>query len=325
MSLPWGVTSQRDSYFGQASAAIAPAFAPAGFGTWEASGALVTGFVAKEVVVTTMAQTFVPGADEAGQAGEAPTDPAAEPVPTVAEDLVEIGSGLLAATDAAVRSTLSIIPGVDVLPEAAAEPQETALSSALSASFTPLAGLAFVVFVLIYTPCVATLAAIRSEFGWRWAAFSGAYQLGLAWLLAVVVFQVGTFLGAGLMLARILAAIRAAGRPLCQADLQRELGIDAVGPGGHARHARGARPAARHPTSRIRGLRWLPHPQRLLHHGATASRATYALAPGTLARAPWSRRPPDRWPAARDAAARRWTRPSRSADGWHASVHAGEA
>jgi ferrous iron transport protein B len=195
MSLPWGVTSQRDSYFGQASAALAPVFAPAGFGTWEASGALITGFVAKEVVVTTMAQTYVPSADEAGPGGASSAEPAAEPVPTVAEDLVGIGGGFLAATDSAIRSTLSIIPGVDVLPDEAAEPQETALSAALATSFAPLAGLAFVVFVLIYTPCVATLSAIRSEFGWRWAAFSGAYQLGLAWLLAVVVFQVGTFLG----------------------------------------------------------------------------------------------------------------------------------
>ncbi len=195
MSLPWGVTSQRDSYFGQASAALAPVFAPAGFGTWEASGALVTGFVAKEVVVTTMAQTYVPSTDEAGPGGASSAEPAAEPVPTVAEDLVGIGGGFLAATDSAIRSTLSIIPGVDVLPDEAAEPQETALSAALATSFAPLAGLAFVVFVLIYTPCVATLSAIRSEFGWRWAAFSGAYQLGLAWLLAVVVFQVGTFLG----------------------------------------------------------------------------------------------------------------------------------
>ena len=71
----------------------------------------------------------------------------------------------------------------------------SALSSALAANLTPLAGLAFVMFVLIYTPCVATLSAIKHEFGWRWAAFSGLYQFGLAWLLAVVVFQVGTFLG----------------------------------------------------------------------------------------------------------------------------------
>lgn len=186
MSLPWGVEDQRDSYFGQVSAAVAPAFAPAGFGTWEASGALVTGFIAKEVVVATMAQSYV------GEEADA-DEPAV--VPSVAEDLREIGSSLVAATDAALRSTLSIIPGVDLMPAEEVEGQETALSNALAANFTPLAAIAFVIFVLIYTPCVATLAAIRSEFGWRWVAFSGAYQLGLAWLLAVIVFQAGTFLG----------------------------------------------------------------------------------------------------------------------------------
>jgi ferrous iron transport protein B len=192
MSLPWDVEDQRDSYFGQVSAALAPVFEPAGFGTWEASGALVTGFIAKEVVVTTMAQAYVGEGDDAAASSQDNVVAA----PSVTEDLLEIGTGLVAATDSAVRSTLSIIPGVDLMHAAdAEEPQETALSDALAANFAPLAAIAFVVFVLIYTPCIATLAAIKSEFGWRWAAFSGAYQLGLAWLLAVVVFQVGTFLG----------------------------------------------------------------------------------------------------------------------------------
>ena len=186
MSLPWGVEEQRDSYFGQVSAAVAPAFAPAGFGTWEASGALVTGFIAKEVVVATMAQAYV---------GDDPARDAATAVPSMAEDLREMGTGFVAATDAAVRSTLSIIPGVDLMPSQAAAAQDTALSDALAATFTPLAAVAFVIFVLIYTPCVATLSALRSEFGWRWAAFSGSYQLGLAWLVAVIVFQAGTMLG----------------------------------------------------------------------------------------------------------------------------------
>ena len=191
MSLPWEVEDQRDSYFGQVSAALAPVFEPAGFGTWEASGALVTGFIAKEVVVTTMAQAYLGEGDEAAASRDS-----VAAAPSVTEDLLEIGTGLVAATDAAVRSTLSIIPGVDLMPAPETEePQDTALSDALAANFAPLAAIAFVVFVLIYTPCIATLAAIKSEFGWRWAAFSGAYQLGLAWLLAILVFQVGTFLG----------------------------------------------------------------------------------------------------------------------------------
>jgi len=187
MSLPWGVESQRDSYFGQASAAIAPVFAPAGFGDWEASGALVTGFIAKEVVVSTMGQVYVGGDDQAEDA-EAVT-------PTLAEDVREIATGFVGATEGAVRATVSLIPGVNLMPEQEAEPEETQLSAALQAALSPLAALGFVVFVLIYTPCVATIAAIKGEFGWRWAALSGAYQFALAWLLAVLIFQVGTFLG----------------------------------------------------------------------------------------------------------------------------------
>jgi ferrous iron transport protein B len=192
MNLPWGVASQRDSLFGQVSAAVAPAFAPAGFDTWQASGALVSGFIAKEVVVTTMAQAYVGDEAPPGPGGAATSD---VPVPSVTEDLGEIGTSFLAASEGAIRSTLSIIPGVDLVPEADASGQDTALSGALGVAFTPLAALAFLVFVLIYTPCVATLSAIKGEFGWRWAGFSAVYQAGLAWLLAVIVFQAGSALG----------------------------------------------------------------------------------------------------------------------------------
>ena len=186
MSLPWGVEEQRDSYFGQASAAVAPVFAPAGFGTWEATGALATGFIAKEVVVSTMGQIYVGGDDSEGAEG---------PAPTIGEDLREIATGFIAAVEGAARTTLSLVPGVDLVAAEEAEPEDTQLSAALGAAFTPLAAVGFLVFVLIYTPCIATLSAIRSEFGWRWAALSGAYQFGLAWLLAVIIFQLGTFLG----------------------------------------------------------------------------------------------------------------------------------
>jgi ferrous iron transport protein B len=187
MSLPWGVEEQRHSYFGQASAAIAPVFEPAGFGDWEATGALVTGFIAKEVVVSTMGQIYVGGADSE-------EDPDAV-VPSVGEDVREIVTGFADASSSAVKATVSLVPGVDLMGAVEDEPEDTGLSTALQAAFSPLAAAGFVLFVLVYTPCVATLAAIRDEFGWRWAALSGVYQFALAWLLAVLVFQLGTFLG----------------------------------------------------------------------------------------------------------------------------------
>ena len=50
-------------------------------------------------------------------------------------------------------------------------------------------------FLLAYTPCVATLAAQRREIGWQWTLFGVGMQLAVAWVLAVLVFQVGRLFG----------------------------------------------------------------------------------------------------------------------------------
>lgn len=59
--------------------------------------------------------------------------------------------------------------------------------------FTPITALAFMVFILIYFPCIAVIAAIKKESGsWKWALFTIGYTTGLAWLLAFITYQVGT-------------------------------------------------------------------------------------------------------------------------------------
>ena len=58
---------------------------------------------------------------------------------------------------------------------------------------TPLVALAYMLFVLIYFPCIATFAAIKQESGsWKWAIFTAGYTTGLAWLVAFTVFQIGS-------------------------------------------------------------------------------------------------------------------------------------
>jgi ferrous iron transport protein B len=58
--------------------------------------------------------------------------------------------------------------------------------------FTPLVVIGFLLFVLIYFPCIATIAAIKEESGsWKWAAFSIFYSTGLAWMVALLVHQIG--------------------------------------------------------------------------------------------------------------------------------------
>ncbi|MBI3161776.1 MAG: ferrous iron transport protein B, partial [Chloroflexi bacterium] len=184
LNLPWGVANQRDSYFGKVSGAIAPVFAPIGFGNWQTSGALVTGFMAKEIVVSTMSQVYL---------SEEAKPP--EPV-TFSEDVIGIGLGFVTATADSARIFLSILPGVDLIPATAA-PDDTALGLALQKQFTSLSAMSLLVFVLLYVPCVATLGAIKHEFGTSWAVTSAVYQTAVAWLAAFVVYQGGLLLGLG--------------------------------------------------------------------------------------------------------------------------------
>jgi ferrous iron transport protein B len=186
MSIPFGVEDPRDSLFGRTSAAIAPVFTPAGFGEWEATGALVMGFVAKEVVVSTMSQVYV-GAVEL----EEPEEPT-----TFLQDLGEIVVGFGQATVDTVRATLSLIPGVNLM-EAEDEAEDTALSVALQQRFGPLQAVALSVFVLLYVPCMAALGAMRQEYGTRWMLFGAGYLTALGWVLATLIYQGGRALGLG--------------------------------------------------------------------------------------------------------------------------------
>jgi ferrous iron transport protein B len=133
-----------DSLYGRAASEIAPVLAPAGFGNDHAAAALITGFVAKEVVVGSFAQSYA-----------------------VAEPGGAARSGSLGQR---LRETFDESSG----------------------GHGGAAALAFMIFVLAYTPCVATLAEQRHLFGWRPTASALVAQLVCAWMLAVLVFQTGS-------------------------------------------------------------------------------------------------------------------------------------
>ncbi len=138
----FGAVPVEDSVYGVAAQAIAPVFAPAGFGSWETASTLAVGFVAKEAVISSWAQTYAVAEPDGGAPG---------------------------ALGAAVMKSFTESSGGHPVP----------------------AALAFMVFLLAYTPCVATVAAQWREIGPRWTLFGIGMQLVTAWVLAVVVFQVG--------------------------------------------------------------------------------------------------------------------------------------
>jgi ferrous iron transport protein B len=186
LNLPWGVQERRDSYLGRAGQAVAPALAPLGFGTWEAAASLLTGVIAKEIVVGTMGEIYAPEAKEK----KAP--------PTALEDLEEVGAGFGKAFLEAGRNLFSGLGVAKLSFQQDASEAASPLSAAIGRVFTPLSAYAFMVFVLLYWPCVVVLVALRHEFGgWRWTLVTMAYQTALSYGMALLVFQGGRLLGLG--------------------------------------------------------------------------------------------------------------------------------
>ena len=73
-----------------------------------------------------------------------------------------------------------------------ADENDTQLQSALKATVPTAAALAYMVFVLLYFPCIATFMAIKNETGkWRWAFLCALYTLVVAWLFAFAAFRIG--------------------------------------------------------------------------------------------------------------------------------------
>ena len=118
------VSDSQNSILAVLAGWIAPVFTPLGFGDWRVSSALISGFMAKESVV----------------------------------------------------STLTVLFGT---------------TGALTLALAPGAAAALLVFCLLYTPCVAAIASIRRELGWKWAVGIVLLQCGIAWVCAFVVHIAG--------------------------------------------------------------------------------------------------------------------------------------
>ena len=159
-----------NSYLGRLGKGCEPVFSPLGF-NWKAGVSLLSGLPAKEIVVSTLGVLYSEGAATA---------------PAEQEAVIGDADG---ATEIIVKTD-------DPTPakafRTAEEEEEDSLSQRLLASgdFTTASALAFLVFILLYMPCIATVAAIGAEAGWKWAAASVVYNTTLAWFVAWIVYRI---------------------------------------------------------------------------------------------------------------------------------------
>ncbi|RPJ95344.1 ferrous iron transport protein B [Rummeliibacillus sp. TYF005] len=124
-----------DSFLAVIGGLFAPILAPLGFGTWQAGASLLTGFLAKEVVVSSM-------------------------------------------------NIIYHAPNMD------------SLQGLLTQAYNPLSSFTFIVFILLYVPCLATVGTIKKETGsTKWTYFAVVYALILAYIIALIIYQGGKLLG----------------------------------------------------------------------------------------------------------------------------------
>lgn len=174
---------------------ITPVFAPIGVqqDNWPATVGIFTGVFAKEAVVGTLDALYSSTLSESDATGDEEAQPtlsenliaAWETIPANISDMLQnLGDPLgLGSTD--IESV-----------EKAAEDQEVNISTftAMVKLFgSDLAAFSYLVFVLLYTPCVAVMGAMLRESGVRWMAFVSIWATGLAYISASVVYQVGSF------------------------------------------------------------------------------------------------------------------------------------
>ena len=153
---------QENSYIGYIGKAIEPVLEPLGF-DWKMGVGILSGIGAKELVVSSLGVMYS------------------------AEEAEYEESGNLAATSDSHlqddRATSEVRQTEDS--------GDTMLQRALQRAMTPASALAFMVFVLLYFPCIATFVAIKQEAGgWKWAIGSAVYTVILAWVMAFIVYRI---------------------------------------------------------------------------------------------------------------------------------------
>ena len=187
----FGNEDSEDSVLSVIGRSITPAFAPLGIekDNWPATVGLFTGMFAKEAIVGTLDALY--SESSADEDDGSPPDLIA----AAGDAFSSIGSELFALSSSLTDPLGISIGDVSDLDAVADEQEiETTTLSNMAALFSgPFAAFCYLVFILLYAPCVAVLGAINKEAGWHWTLLVFGWSTGLAYITATVIYQIGTF------------------------------------------------------------------------------------------------------------------------------------
>ncbi|MCY4045130.1 MAG: ferrous iron transport protein B [Cellvibrionales bacterium] len=180
----FGHQDREDSMLSVIGKKITPIFSPMGLDedNWPATVGIFTGLFAKEVVVGTLNALYSSPPEE--QEEFSPVDTLKDSLATIPENLKGAFGSLF---DNPLETDLNL---KDVAEEQGVN--KTTLN-AMQGYFTPLSAFCYLLFILLYIPCVATVGVIAKEHGNYWATFSVIWSVSIAYTLAVCVYQIGSF------------------------------------------------------------------------------------------------------------------------------------
>ncbi len=188
----FGHQDSEDSILSQGAKVVMPILAPMGVkeDNWQAGVGIITGIFAKEVLVATFNSLYSPhGVEEGGEPSLA--DSWHEASASIKENLLGIAPDDPFGVNVGDVSDLAI----------AAQEQEVEMTTyqRMKLAFVgQLGAFSYLLFILLYTPCVAAMGAIKNEVGSRWAAFAGVWSFVFAYLVATLCYQLGSFMASPL-------------------------------------------------------------------------------------------------------------------------------
>ena len=173
---------------------ITPIFSPMGLDqeNWPATVGIFTGIFAKEAVVGTLDALY--GQMDVDAAGSSRDEQSFDFLGGITEAFLSIQDNLMGMADTAL-DPLGLSIGDTSATETAAREQGVSLSTfgAMAVLFDGKIGaFAYLLFILLYFPCVAAIAAVYRETDLKWTAFAGAWTTGLAYMAAVIFYQAAT-------------------------------------------------------------------------------------------------------------------------------------
>ncbi|MFK7864904.1 MAG: ferrous iron transport protein B [Pseudohongiellaceae bacterium] len=169
---------------------ITPAFSPMGIteDNWPATVGLFTGMFAKEAIVGTLDALYSDPDKNDGSDAPDLLAAASEAFQSIGTELAAIGGALVDPLGISIGD----VTDIDAVTEEQGV-EDTTLTNMATLFNSPFSAFCYLVFVLLYAPCVAVLGAVNKEAGWQWTLLVFGWCTGLAYICATVIYQIGVF------------------------------------------------------------------------------------------------------------------------------------